>query len=174
MITLKLFKYCIYGITNRDLEPVSSIEALEFAQVRGIYSLLYLVRALSQVQGSKKSVRLQVVSNHAQLVNSTNTIAHQKAPILGFIKTISQEMPWLSCRHVDLNCDRPEVNTAFILNELQDLSADSEVVYRNGQRLVSRLAKAELTDREKQPIPFQKRRNVSSDRRIRRYWFRNC
>ena len=139
---------------DRDLESVNSIEELEQAQVRGIYSLLYLVRALSQIE-SKKLVRLRVVSNNAQLVDSTDTIAYQKAPILGLIKTISQEMPWLSCRHIDLNSDRALVNTAFILDELKDLSADSEIVYRNGQRLVSRLVRAELS-KEKQPIPFKK------------------
>ncbi|VEP15782.1 conserved hypothetical protein [Hyella patelloides LEGE 07179] len=157
-----------------EVEPVDidSIEALEKAQVIGIYSLLYLVQALSQVQDSQKSIRLQVVSSYTQFVNSADKIAYQKAPILGFIKTIPQEMPWLHCRHIDLQsdleeirfavravpaeADRPEVNTALVLNELRELSADSEVVYRNGQRLVSRLAKAELSTQEKQSIPFKK------------------
>jgi amino acid adenylation domain-containing protein/non-ribosomal peptide synthase protein (TIGR01720 family) len=107
------------------------------------------------LQGSKKSIRLQVVSSYAQFVNSSDKIACQKAPILGLIKTISQEMPWLICRHVDLQSDRPEVNAALLLNEMRALK-DGEVAYRNGQRLVSRLEKADLSVEEKQPLPFKK------------------
>lgn len=134
---------------------VSSLEALEQVQEQGIYSLLFLVQAQALVQGSEHPVRLQVISNHTQCISPADEIAYEKAPVLGLIKTIPQEMPWLTCRHIDLPVDRVEVNGIHILQEITVLQEEREVAYRNGQRLVPRLEKVDLLRQEKQELPFK-------------------
>ena len=133
---------------------ISSPEALEQSQL-GVYSLLFLIQALAPSQGSEQSVRLCVIASHTQPTSAVEKIAYEKAPVLGLVKTITQEMPWLDCHHVDLAPAEVEVNAAYILQELRTTRKDPEVAYRNGQRLVARLEKVNLSQEEKQEIPFK-------------------
>jgi acyl-CoA synthetase (AMP-forming)/AMP-acid ligase II/acyl carrier protein/NADP-dependent 3-hydroxy acid dehydrogenase YdfG len=134
---------------------VSSLEALEQAQEQGIYSLLFLVQALAKVQGSDHSIQLLFISSHIQSISSTEPIAYEKSTVLGLLKTIPQELPWLNCRHIDLTFDSVETNGAYILQELFVSSKEREVGYRNGQRFVPRLEKVDLPSFPKHPIPFK-------------------
>ena len=135
---------------------VESVEALQQAQEQGSYSLLFLIQALAKVQGSEHSVRLQVISSHTQCTSPSDEIAYEKSPVLGMIKTITQEMPWLLCRHVDLPLDQADINGAYILRELGAVKGNPEVTYRNGQRLVPRLEKVNLLKSSAQELPFQR------------------
>ncbi|QSV63975.1 MAG: amino acid adenylation domain-containing protein [Dolichospermum sp. DL01] len=134
---------------------IESLEALKLAQTPGIYSLLFLVQALAKVQDFDHSVKLLFISNHIQSILSTDLIAYEKSPVLGLIKTIPQELPWLDCRHIDLTFGEVEKNGDYILQELQISSKEREVAYRNGQRFVTRLEKVDLSKGPKHPIPFQ-------------------
>ncbi|WP_263746314.1 SDR family NAD(P)-dependent oxidoreductase [Plectonema radiosum] len=133
---------------------VSSLEALEQAQERGVYSLVFLVQALSQIQNSA-NIRLSVISSHTQPVSAADEIAYENSPILGIIKTIPQELPWLDCRHIDLAAE-VEADATCVLREIQVMQKEREVAYRNQQRLVSRLAKVDLIHEQKQDLPFQR------------------
>ncbi|MFQ5853080.1 MAG: SDR family NAD(P)-dependent oxidoreductase, partial [Candidatus Binatia bacterium] len=134
----------------------SSLEALEQAQDQGVYSLLFLTQALAKVQGPDYPVQLLFISSHTQPASRDDEIAYDKAPVLGLIKTIPREMPWLNCRHIDLPVDVVEVNGAHILREIQVVQGDQEVAYRNGQRLVPRLQKVDLRGEEKRELPFKR------------------
>ncbi len=134
---------------------ITSPEMLEQAHERGIYSLLFLVQALAKVQGSKHPVRLLVAASHTQPTSPSDLVAPEKAPILGIIKAVSQEISWLDCRHVDLALDRQEVNAANILRELQVQQRSLEVAYRHGQRLVPCLEKVDWSKEPKQDMPFK-------------------
>ncbi|MFB2894586.1 AMP-binding protein [Aerosakkonemataceae cyanobacterium BLCC-F50] len=134
---------------------VSSLDALEQAQNFGTYSLLWLVQALSQVQTPDIAVRLQVVSSYSQPISTSEDLAYEKAPLLGLIKTLPQEMPWIDCRHLDLILDTLEVNAAQVLAELQVIQRDREVAYRHGQRYIPLLKKADIDPEQQQTIPFK-------------------
>jgi thioesterase domain-containing protein/acyl carrier protein len=134
---------------------ISSLTALETAQNTGIYSILFLVQALAKVQGDQHPVKLLFVSSHTQLAIATDEIAYEKSPVLGLLKTIPQEMPWLHCRHLDLSVDQAEVNGDAILAEMQDITGEREVAYRQGQRLVPRLERVNWADEFQQPLPFK-------------------
>ena len=138
---------------NEYQGEVSSLEALEKAQETGVYSLLFLVQAISQIQNKETSVRLSVISSHTQPVFETDEIAYENSPMLGMIKTIPQELPWLDCRHIDLGAEL-EADTTCVLREIQVIQKQ-EVAYRNGQRFVSGLAKVDLIQEQKQDLPFQ-------------------
>ncbi|WP_414587454.1 SDR family NAD(P)-dependent oxidoreductase [Scytonema sp. PCC 10023] len=134
---------------------IPSLDALQQAQERSIYSLLYLIQALTKVQGSQQSVRLLCVGSQTQATSSTDKIAPAKSPMLGLLKTIPQEMPTLRVRHVDLLLEEVENNAAYILQELQANSKALEVAYRQGQRLVPRLQKVDWEQQPKGELPFK-------------------
>ncbi len=134
---------------------ISSPEELEQAQERGIYSLLFLVQALAKVQSSEHPVRLLVAASHTQPTSASDKVAAQKAPMLGLIKAVSQELSWLDCRHVDLSLDTVEINAEQILRELRVLQRSPEVAYRQNQRLVPCLEKVDWSQEPEQQLPFK-------------------
>lgn len=130
-------------------------EALQQTQERGIYSLLFLVQALAKVRSSNQEVRLLWISSQCQATHPGETIAPAKSTVLGLIKTIPQELPWLSTCHIDLFPDEVEANGQYIQQELRALSGEAEVAYRDGQRLGSRLQKVDWQQEEGQELPFK-------------------
>lgn len=140
---------------DRYSGEVKSLDALEQAQEIGIFSLLFLVQAFAKVQGFDHSVQLSFISSHIQSISSSDPIAYEKSAILGLLKTIPQELPWLNSRHIDLPFTEVETNGAYILQEMQASSKEREVAYRNGQRLVPRLEKVDWTQKPKSPVSFK-------------------
>ncbi|MFN6570020.1 MAG: SDR family NAD(P)-dependent oxidoreductase [Dendronalium sp. ChiSLP03b] len=140
---------------DQYIGEVKSIDALEQAQEHGIYSLLFLVQALAKVQGVDNSVQLLFISSHIQSISSDDPIAYEKSAVLGLLKTIPQELPWLNCRHIDLTFAEVKTNGYFILQEIQVSSKEREVAYRNGQRFVPRLEKVDFTSKPKSSISFK-------------------
>lgn len=132
-----------------------SLDSLERAQELGLYSLLSLVQALAQLQGIEHPASLLVVSSYAQFTSPTDEIGCGNSPLLGLIKAMPQELPWLSCRHVDLTVDGVESNAARVLREMDVTEADREVAYRDGRRLVPRLERVDLQHGETQALPFK-------------------
>ena len=141
---------------NEYVQEISSLDTLEQAQEQGVYSLLFLVQALARVQGSKNRVRLLFIGTHTQCSSPSNEIAYENATVLGIIKTIPQELPWVDSCHIDLTVDQVEVNGNHIVQELSVLSGEQEVIYRDGQRFVARLEKVELPKLPKQQLPFKR------------------
>jgi amino acid adenylation domain-containing protein len=134
----------------------SSLETLEQSQNKGIYSLIFLVQALTHNQSLEHQIQLDVISSYSQFISSTDDkIAYEKAPIVSINKTISQEFPGLSCRHIDLPVYQVNVNASYILREIQTPGPDQEVAYRKGQRLIPRLEKVFLAKEKPQPLPFK-------------------
>ena len=131
---------------------INSLEALEETQNLGIYSLLFLVQALAKVQGAEHAVQLLFVSSYTQSTQPTDKVAYEKSPVLGILKTIPQEIPWLNCCHLDLQPNQGEENGNFILQELQVLSKEQEIAYRDGKRLIAVLEKVDLQKHSKQQI----------------------
>ena len=134
---------------------IDSLEALEQAQNHGIYSLLFLVQALDKVQVPHTPVRLGVISSHVQFTSPNDEVAYENGSILGLIKSLPREIPWLDCVHIDLPVGAVEENAGYILQEMPVLQRQPEVVYRQGQRLIPRLEKANLPQQEKQALPFK-------------------
>ncbi len=146
---LHLWNYQEYG------GEIKSIEALEKSQEQGIYSLLFLVQALTKTQVSQDLVQLLFVSSYTQSTQPKDKVAYEKATVLGVVKTIPQEIPWLNCRHIDLAPNSAQVDGNHILQELQVLSKEQEVAYRDGQRFIAGLEKVKLQDKPKQELPFK-------------------
>ena|GEM_PF-881409 len=141
--------------TYQDYTEVNR-ESLEQAQNQGLYSLLHLVQALEQVQGTQHQVQLLFISSYTQSIQPTDKIAYEKATVLGLLKTIPQEMPWLSCTHLDLPMAEVEINGNYIWQELCNFNKlDREIAYREGKRLVSCLELVDLASQEQQELPLK-------------------
>ncbi|MHC0067443.1 SDR family NAD(P)-dependent oxidoreductase [Nostoc sp. UIC 10890] len=138
---------------NEQTEKISSLENLESTQQQGIYSLLFLVQALEEIQGKQQAVKLLWIANQSQLVHPTDKIQPEKSTVLGLLKTVSQEMPWLTTRHLDLPL-APELNNSYIWQELYSADKELEVAIRNRERFVSGLEPVDMTAKEKQKIPI--------------------
>ncbi|MFN6530352.1 SDR family NAD(P)-dependent oxidoreductase [Nostoc sp. ChiSLP03a] len=137
------------------INEISSLESLEQTQKYGVYSLLSLVKALANIQKFQHPIELLVASNYTQFTSPADEIAYEKSPLLGLLKVISQEIPGLTSRHLDLTVDETAVNAERILQELHILSGESEVAYRHGQRWIPRLEKVDFSSTQKQDFAFQ-------------------
>ncbi|WP_016949098.1 SDR family NAD(P)-dependent oxidoreductase [Anabaena sp. PCC 7108] len=163
-----IFHLWNYETYNDD---ISDLETLEVSQQKGLYSLLFLVKAIDKLHETKDNIQLLFVASYSQSIlpsdafsegeaescgHATRTpIAYQKATVLGFLKTIPQEIPWLECRHIDLPIAAIEINRSYLLSEFSVLTPESEVAYRDGQRLVPRLQKTDFAEQEQQQLPFK-------------------
>lgn len=136
-------------------EKISSVEALEQSLDLGVYSLLFLTQALAEHIIDERSIQLQVISSYSQPTSPADRIAYEKAPLLGIIKTIPQEIPWLDCRHIDVPVSQIADNAFYILQEIQTINGEIEVAYRNGQRLITRLEKLDIKQEKTLSIPFK-------------------
>nr|MDQ2694221.1 SDR family NAD(P)-dependent oxidoreductase [Pseudomonadota bacterium] len=121
----------------------------------GAYSLLHLVQALRDAAPA----RLLVVSSRSQCLAAGDPLAAGRAALPALVRTIAQESPGLNCRHLDL----PEIQTAgdaaaahadLLLQELGTRADEPEVAWRDGERWVARLAKAEFSPEAAAPLPF--------------------
>ncbi|BAY78558.1 beta-ketoacyl synthase [Nostoc linckia NIES-25] len=137
------------------IHEISSLESLEQAQTFGVYSLLFLIKALANIQKFQYPIDLLVVSNYTQFTSSVDKIAYEKSPLLGLLKVIEQEIPGLTSCHLDLTVDETAVNAERILQELHIFSGESEVAYRQGQRWIPRLEKVDFRSQPKQDFAFK-------------------
>ncbi|MEH2172001.1 SDR family NAD(P)-dependent oxidoreductase [Nostoc sp.] len=139
--------------------PTSSLEELEDAQYLGLYSILFLVQALANTKEKHQlldiDIQLQVISNNVQLTSSDDAIAYEKSTLIGLLKTIPLELSWLHCRHIDLEVGSLETNTNYVFRELNVTKGDSEIAYRQGQRLISSLAKVDMLASPTQELPIK-------------------
>jgi malonyl CoA-acyl carrier protein transacylase len=141
---------------EKNIKNFTQLNELKTGMAYGVDSLLCLVQALSRTN-SEQAQSLLVVSNYAQCLSPDEKIAYEKAPMLGLIKTISQEMSGLDCRHIDFGADAQiQEHADHILQELRVFKAEPEVAYRNGQRWIARLEKTPLLEIEPQTLPFKK------------------
>jgi len=141
--------------TYQSDNNITDLAELEQAKSTCVHSILFLLQALAHSHQDGETVHLQFVSSGTQTILPNDTAFYQKTPLLGLIKTMSQEIPWLSCHHLDLSVDSNEVNTQYILQELQVFSREIEVAYRQGQRWLPKLEKVIFDSSQAIDLPFK-------------------
>ncbi|MDQ1354811.1 MAG: hypothetical protein QG657_5120, partial [Acidobacteriota bacterium] len=72
----------------------------------GFYSLLYLAKAIGK-QDFSGEIRLDVVTTNIQEITGNETLIPEKAVILGPLKVIPQEYPFIVCRSIDIELSTP-------------------------------------------------------------------
>ncbi len=129
---------------GQSAAPSMDLDALKAAQHTGIYSLLFLTQAMTQVQQDGQHARLYAITSNVHAVTNVEDIAFEKSTMVGLLKTIPLELPWLSCHHIDLEVDQAAHNTALILEELCLTRGATEVAYRDRQRFIASLVRVEM------------------------------
>jgi acyl-CoA synthetase (AMP-forming)/AMP-acid ligase II len=125
----------------------ASLHAVAAAQLDGAISLRHLLTAVAAVRPAAGQVDLYAAGSHTQQAGDADVVACERATVLGLINSAPQELPWLHCRHVDLPMDSIEADAGRVLREVRLPERETEVCYRGGRRLVSRLTPVDLTPR---------------------------
>jgi acyl transferase domain-containing protein/acyl carrier protein len=137
-------------------EPFSLPEV----QSRGFYSLLALAQALARLPGEKER-DLLVVSNHLHDVAGGERVEAAKATVLGPVKVIPQELPWIHCRSIDLgevsrlaaeDSDGSGWPVTSLVQETRFRSPDAVVAYRGPRRWIRGFRPVRLATDEAPPL----------------------
>ncbi|HEX8933018.1 MAG TPA: SDR family NAD(P)-dependent oxidoreductase, partial [Pseudonocardiaceae bacterium] len=142
----------VRAITDQELRPAHIVHLSDYAvhiqfsntqMIRarcrtGAGWLLHLLAAMAAV-GWDSWVRLRVVGAHTQRIGETDRVTFTRALVRNLLKTGAQEVPWLRCQHLDVEIDEPQRNAQHLLDEVDGTTADPDVAYRSGRRLVPRL-----------------------------------
>jgi acyl transferase domain-containing protein len=127
-----------WGI-GRAVEGDSALDSLEASQTRTYDSLLLLVQALGE-NLLAHPLNLVVVTDGLQEVTGEETLAPEKALVLGLCKVIPQEYAQISCRSIDVVLPEQELEKEKLANNLvtELMQSDSEpiVAYRGRHRWV--------------------------------------
>lgn len=99
----------------------------------GVTSLLDIATAF-QKQNAGCRISIDVVSNNTQLVTGDEQPDTLKAALLGACQAMSQEVPNLVCRSIDI--DSAESIEQQLLNEITSDAIDLSVAFRDGVRWV--------------------------------------
>ncbi len=129
-----------------DATAVSSDADLERRLTRHCGSLLHLVQAVASRTGIPP--KLAIVTRGVHTLSDADAPADPvPATAWGFARVIALEHPELSCARIDLDPQsEAKAAAAQVVAELLHGEGDDEVVWRNGERRVSRLVDAaELT-----------------------------
>lgn len=123
-------------------------EDIAAAQRDGVECLAHLTAALAgrvaqqAAHGTAdQSVRLYVVSSSSQQVRPDEPLAIERTPMIGLIKSLEQELPWLRARHIDIPPSAGTQVVEQLLAEIDTPCGEVEVALRDGRRWARRLVR---------------------------------
>jgi acyl-CoA synthetase (AMP-forming)/AMP-acid ligase II/thioesterase domain-containing protein len=121
-------------------------EEMALAQRDGVDCLAQLITALAgrptprSAEGTGEySVRLSVVSSGSQQVRLAEPLAVARTPVIGLVKSLDQELPWLRARHIDVPPGAGAQVIQQLLAEIHTPTGEVEVALREGRRWARRL-----------------------------------
>jgi amino acid adenylation domain-containing protein len=145
----------LWGYKEYDGE-IGSIHQLEQAQDTGVYSLLFILQALAQTRQTQQGpLQLRVISTNNHHIKEDDKVSYEKSPVIGLLKTSSQEIPWLESYQIDFADANPRQDISAVLNEVRGVHNDQLAAYRDGERLVPYLVKADGAPNNKKAVPFK-------------------
>lgn len=131
-------------------------DAIAAAQYEGALSAMWIAQAIERIGPPPHPVTLTVVASHAEAVVPEEAVAYEKAPAVGLLKSLPQELAWLSCKHVDFDAGDPGATAAAIVDEICCGAIDREVAFRGGNRFVAGLEKVVFEPDARREMPFRR------------------
>ena len=120
------------GIENQQ----DSWEMIEEGQTAGIFSLFHLTTVLAAAK-KRRPMNLRVITSFAQAVTGNEShLAVEKSPLLGMVKVIPLEFPWIKCFVYDTDPIAHKDWARELYDEIGSGSDDILVAYREGVRWV--------------------------------------
>jgi acyl transferase domain-containing protein/thioesterase domain-containing protein/NAD(P)-dependent dehydrogenase (short-subunit alcohol dehydrogenase family)/acyl carrier protein len=104
-------------------------------------SALHLVQA---IESRTSLLPLWLITRGAQIVVRDDTVSVAQSMLVGMGRTIGSEYPRLSSRLVDLGPGEPDAIAREIFKELLSQDRETEVAWRDGVRLASRIVPTRL------------------------------
>lgn len=109
-------------------------DRFEQAQQLGVYSLTYLIQALSTLNITHP-MRWRIVTRNAYAVSGAERLAPEQSTANVFAKVISQEYAQIDCRLVDIDEAQGALAAESVLQEVvQETPREYGVAYRHQQR----------------------------------------
>jgi 3-oxoacyl-(acyl-carrier-protein) synthase/NADP-dependent 3-hydroxy acid dehydrogenase YdfG/acyl carrier protein len=105
----------------------------------GIYRFYNLIQVLGDVIDKKTQINLITETTYS-VTRAEKYLQSYNAVLIGFAKSIYWEMPSLQCKCMDIDC---ESQADCILNEINRPNIDYLVCFREGDRYVERIEKAD-------------------------------
>src|SRR5215204_2151287 len=129
----------------------TTLDSLESSALMGCVGGLHLVRALVGAQaeaGGAKVPRLWLVTCGSQDAGDPAPVAVAQAPLWGFGKVVSIELPELRCTKIDLDPVQESDVTRALFRELWSGDGEDQVALRKDARLAPRLIRYTPEDTE--------------------------
>jgi myxalamid-type polyketide synthase MxaB len=130
----------------------TTLDSLESSALMGCVGGLHLIQALvgaQAVAGSAKFPRLWLVTRGSQDAGDPAPVAVAQAPLWGFGKVVSIELPELRCTKIDLDPAMGPETTQALFQELWSEGGEDQVALRKDARLAPRLVRYAPEDTEK-------------------------
>jgi acyl-CoA synthetase (AMP-forming)/AMP-acid ligase II/thioesterase domain-containing protein len=119
----------------------------------GALGVLHVVQALERVRVDGRRAGLLVVSSGAQMVHDGEEVVAGRAILLGLMRTIALEFPWLRSGHLDLAVEDATSAVTHILSELDAAQRPTELAIRDHGRLISRIEPVDPTSLATPAVP---------------------
>lgn len=125
-----------------DAKPPDERGDIDLASAEEIscHSVVHLLQALGQEAGQERPA-LWLVTRGAQAVGPEDPVNVAQAPVWGFGRVISNELPAFRCRMVDLSPAPAEDEIAALILEIERDSPENEIALRGADRYVQRLVR---------------------------------
>ncbi len=136
-------------------ENIRSLTDLEHSQKWVMCNFLLLSQSLIKYHDNEHNVQCYIITNDTQFINRDDKPFYDSSGLPGLIRTLSQEVPWLNCRHIDMAIANKEQNGQSILQEIKAICHEQEVAYRQKQRFVKRFKQPDFQPSRKTDLPFK-------------------
>ncbi len=138
----------LWGVGPGRDEPLE-IAAVERAQDRGFYSILFLAQAFERIH-PERPLGIVAATSHVQSVSGVEQICPERATVLGAARAVSQEFPRIACHSVDIEAvswNRRLVDALIA----ESGAAETVVAYRGPHRWVECYAPFRAENRAGRP-----------------------
>jgi acyl transferase domain-containing protein len=150
----------VTGESGAAVSPEVSPESFADSQSKGFDGLLVLAQALGEHMLTEP-LRLLVVTDNMQEVTGEESLAPEKATLLGLCKVIPQEYPQFTCRSVDVMLPARAADVEALADNLvAELKAGEpgvSVAYRGRHRWVQAFEPLRLTESSVESPPGARR-----------------
>jgi len=122
------------------IETCKNTQQIEKAQLRGMYSIIRLLKAFVQ-EGMTNEMKLMIITDSMNSITGSEDINPNYATLVGLVKVINQEFVNIQCSNIDIemkNLKEQEkiVLAEHLIREFNSRLGISEVAYRGKYRWV--------------------------------------
>ncbi len=135
-------------LANKEAEEIKDVEK---SVKRGIYSLLYLTKAIVR-NGLDSDIKLSLISKYVYEVLKQEQLIPENASYFGLSKTIVQEYPGIKCRCTDID-DMTSVDS--IIHEIFTNNKYLITAYRDGKRYIEVFSEIDIEAYEDEKVKIK-------------------